>query len=297
MRAVLLTPRRKLALYLGITFFLSWSIGLTFWFAGGEWGSPASQAVVFLFMIPPGFAALAVKGAIAKEPVTADLGLRLTLNRWWLVAWLTPVVVALIATGLGSLMPGAVLDASVQGFLARFPNADPSFAEAVQSFHDETGLPPIARMVPQALVAGITLNAVRGLGEELGWRGLMHHELSLPFWREATVVGVVWGVWYIPLLAQGHWYPGVHPVVAVPIGIAWCVVASAVFLEIRRCSRTVYAPAILYGTFESIGHLPWLTEGPSAAWVGLHGVAGIAALALVLGALIALRRPRTPTEP
>ena len=40
-------------------------------------------------------------------------------------------------------------------------------------------VPPFWIAIVQALIAGITINALAGFGDELGWRGLMLNELRL----------------------------------------------------------------------------------------------------------------------
>ena len=40
------------------------------------------------------------------------------------------------------------------------------------------------------LIAGVTVNAVAGFGEELGWRGFLQKELAfLGFWRSSLLIG------------------------------------------------------------------------------------------------------------
>jgi membrane protease YdiL (CAAX protease family) len=72
-------------------------------------------------------------------------------------------------------------------------------------------LPPIGSLLAQALIVGPTLSAIAGLGEEAGWRGLLHRELSgLGFWRESWLVGLLWGAWHLPLVFEGYGFPN-HP--------------------------------------------------------------------------------------
>jgi len=47
----------------------------------------------------------------------------------------------------------------------------------------------------QGLIAGITINAIAGFGEELGWRGLLQREFSyMGFWKSSAIIGIVWGI-------------------------------------------------------------------------------------------------------
>jgi hypothetical protein len=280
-----MSPRRQIGVYLAITFTVSWTLGIGYPAFGGQWGSPASQAVAILFMMPPAFATLVIKGAILKEPVLETLGLSLSLNRFWLVAWSIPPLVFATSVALGGALPGQELALTVDDFIAHFlPHIPTEEQEGFITEVREYGMHPAIGMVLQAMVAGMTLNAVRGLGEELGWRGLMYREVPGSFYQRALIIGGIWGVWYAPLVAQGFRYEGA-PVAGIPMCIAWCLLAGAVAMEIRHRSGSILPAAILYGTFEGLAKLPPLTRGGDAITMGMYGVPGCIALALVLVAL------------
>jgi hypothetical protein len=53
------------------------------------------------------------------------------------------------------------------------------------------------------------INALFGLGEELGWRGyLLPRLMALGKARAYLLTGVIWGLWHAPLIAIGFGYPG-----------------------------------------------------------------------------------------
>ena len=300
------SPKTKLSLYLGATFVISWMIAFTYMAFGRGFDHPAAQAVVILFMIPPAIVALGVKGALGQDPVISDFALRFNLSRWWLVAWTLPVAVYVLAALFSIMLPGVSLDLSIEHFVGQFPSEGEAFEQFLEETRREAAggiLHPVARMMLQALVTGITINAVRGLSEELGWRGLMHHELtalsrgsstggssfalkgSAPltdpraFWRQSLIIGGVWGLWYMPLFVQGYWYSGA-PWYGAFLGMAWCMAASPLFLLLRLKSNSIFVPAVLYGTFESFVHLPNVVRGGSDAISGIHGAAAVVVLAL-----------------
>ncbi len=48
---------------------------------------------------------------------------------------------------------------------------------------------PFWLAVIQGLVGGVTINAIAGFGEELGWRGLLSKELHpAGFWRSSLLI-------------------------------------------------------------------------------------------------------------
>lgn len=278
------TPRQKVAAYLALTFSLSWSLGIGFAAFGGEWGSPASQAAALLFMTPPAFAALIVKGAILNEPVLSELGLSLSINRWWMVAWLVAPVTFGLSVLMGGSLPGHEFALSVDDFINHFLPQVPAdqhetFIAEVRTYEAH----PAIGMIAQAMVAGMTINAVRGLGEELGWSGLMYQEVRAPLLKKALIIGAIWGIWYAPLVLQGFRYPDAA-LAGVPMCIAWSILFTGVALEIRRLSGSVIPTAIMYGTFEGIAKLPPLTTGGDAITMGLFGLPGTIALGLVFAA-------------
>lgn len=278
--------RRQIGVFLAITFVASWSIAATFFALGHAWEGPMAQAVGMLFMMPPAFAALVVKGPLAKGPVLDHLGLRLRPNRWWLVAWLIPPVILGITLAASAALPGVEVAFGTEAFLDAWRDrlTPEQFAELERDVRG-AGMDPLLRMLIQAMVAGVTINAVVALGEELGWRGLLHHELSLGFWRKSLVIGLIWGVWHAPLIALGHNYPE-HPELGVVVMVGWTVLAAPVFTYVRERSGSVASAGILHGTLNAVTGLPLLaTRGGNDLLVGLTGLAGFAGIAVVLGLL------------
>jgi membrane protease YdiL (CAAX protease family) len=103
-------------------------------------------------------------------------------------------------------------------------------------------------------------------GEEYGWRGyLLPRLLPLGEIRASVLVGVIWGVWHLPLLLAGLNYPGVNVwlaiivftfvTVALSFAYTWFYVASsgsvlvaAVFhASTNQFSDTFWVPPLLSG--------------------------------------------------
>jgi membrane protease YdiL (CAAX protease family) len=88
-------------------------------------------------------------------------------------------------------------------------------------------------------------------GEEYGWRRYLQQQLEcLGRLPAAALIGFVWGVWHVPILATGvHTYP----LTAVGIGLAlsfftlWGIVQS--FAAWR--SNSIWLPAFLHGLVNS----------------------------------------------
>jgi len=114
---------------------------------------------------------------------------------WWLLAWLLPPCVALATFGVGLLLPGVSYSPGMEGFFERFKDLlPPERFEAMRRQAQELPLHPFWLVLLQGLVAGATINALAGFGEELGWRRFLYKELShLGFWRSSVVIGAIWG--------------------------------------------------------------------------------------------------------
>lgn len=283
-------PARALR-FVGITFALSWALlGLT-WAAGLKWGGLVAVAVGVPLMWIPGGVAIALARREQGAGWRDALGLRLRWS-WSLVAApLIPILLALLATGLGFLMPGVSYDPSVDALLSRFAAAlTPEQLAAAKQALDTLPIHPFWLSLPQAAVAGVTVNAAAALGEELGWRGYLDHALgSWGFWPRNLGVGVVWGLWHAPIILQGHNYPS-HPVAGVGLMVLFCVGLAPILGALRARADSVVAAAFGHGAVNASAGLPLLvTAGGSDLTVGATGAAGLIALLLANGVLAALR--------
>jgi uncharacterized protein len=223
---------------LGVTHGLSFSYVAL----GGVWGTPGSYAVANALMLCPGAVALVLQRWVYHEPIRASLGLRFRPNRWFSVAWLLPPGLVLAALGLNLLLPGARYSPDLGGL----PPAMASLRQQVRA----VPAAPMATMLASGLMLGPTLNAIGGLGEELGWRGLLQKELGpLGFWRSSALIGLLWALWHVPTFLAGYGGPdqwlGLMAMVAEVLSLA------PILSYLRVRSGSVVACAILHGTLGS----------------------------------------------
>jgi membrane protease YdiL (CAAX protease family) len=182
---------RRVSLFYVATFALTYALSLGYVLTGGSWGSPSSFAVANVLMLCPAMVAMGLQRRAFREPVVASLGLHFRPSRWFLLSWLFPPLVMIAALAISLLLPGARYSPDMAGLPAEMN----SFKQQVFGM----GQPPIAGMLIIGLVLGPTLNAMGGLGEEIGWRGLLYKELlPLGFWSCSLVTGVLWALWHVP---------------------------------------------------------------------------------------------------
>jgi uncharacterized protein len=272
------------ALFVGWTFLVNWSFAGLFFALGGRWGTPVGIAFGAAYMFVPMLVALLLQKRVYHEPVREPLGISFRLNRWFLVAWLLPLAITLATLGVSLLVPGVEYSPTMQGVFERFVSLLPP--EQMQQFQARmTGTPlgTVALALLGGLFAGVTINAVAGFGEELGWRGFLQKELAfLGFWRSSLLIGFVWGLWHAPLILQGHNYPQ-HPALGVLMMTALCVLLAPIFSYVRVKARSVIAAAVIHGTFNATyGLAIVLVRGGGDLTTGVTGLPGFLVLAVVV---------------
>jgi membrane protease YdiL (CAAX protease family) len=273
---------KRIVLFIVIVFVLSWLLVLLFFILGGVWGKHriATFIVGLALMFMPTISAVLVQKVIYKEPLKEPLGISFRLNFWWLVAWLLPAVIAFATIGISLLMPGMSYSPEMTGFFERFKNTIPA-GQLEQMKAQMSSLPVHIFWITlvEGLLAGVTVNAVAGFGEELGWRGFLLKELShVSFWRASVIIGLIWGIWHAPLILQGHNYPQ-HPVEGIFMMVIFCLLLSPLFTYVRLKSGSVVAAAILHGSLNATSGLAiMVVKGGSDLTTGVTGLAGFIVL-------------------
>jgi membrane protease YdiL (CAAX protease family) len=204
-------------------------------------------------------------------PMLANLLTRLvTRERWdalylrpefrkhwtsWLAAWFLPAILTVLGAAL---------------FFLVFPRFfDTSFTQ-VKTYIAESGqtgpVNPWSVILVQALgsiVISPLIFAVFTFGEEFGWRGyLLPKLLPLGTQRAVLLQGLVWGIWYLPMIAMGYEYGLHYP------GFPW--LGMLVFLLFTISNGTFLAWVMLRG--ESV----W------PAVIGHAAIDGIATISLLV---------------
>lgn len=286
--------RNGLWVYLGVTCAFSWSLWGLLALLGPQTHVAVRLVVMTVSMFGPALGAVVAQRR-AGEAIAEPLGVVMKPNRWWLVAWLWSLALQPLVIAFGLLVPGVEWSPDFGGLLERLGQSLPAdkLAEAKQQLEALPRAGMMALMVGQALIAGISINALAAFGEELGWRGwLSRHFAGLGFWRRSGVIGVLWGLWHAPIILQGHNYPQ-HPVAGVPMMVAFCVLLAPLHELVRLRGGSVWAAAVLHGSVNaSAGFGIILLRGGDDLTVGMTGLAGLAALALVDGALVVVDRVR-----
>ncbi len=242
-----------IALYIVLTFGISWSI----WLVLRAIGVPFTiRAAIGMF--GPALSALLVR--LIRREGFADAGLRLVGRghrggwRMYLAAYIAMPL--LIAAAIGfALLVGMqhwafsenlhLLANGIAKTLAAQGKPLPSGLSA-----DQLALISIISQTALAFTLAILINMIFTFGEEFGWRGYLLPKLApLGGVRAAIIVGVVWGLWHAPvIILNGYNYPG-HPWLGVGMMVIFTTALSMVFTWLRFRSGSVWPPTLAHAAY------------------------------------------------
>jgi len=279
---------KRLAVFLGVTFGLSW----TTWAIAGVITGAVTQGVsasmpmvviVAVSMFFPLVGAFAANVAAPKEQ-RIDLGVRPRIRgngRLYASAWLLPAVLTFIG---GTL------------FFLVFPQLFDGDATQLRSALEASGVPAdqLGLVVMGQLLAAVTvgplINTIPSLGEEVGWRGMLLPLLCerMSERRAAIVSGIIWGLWHAPIIAMGHnygmSYPG-FPVTGILTMVVACTSIGCLLSWLRLRSGSVWPCAVAHGAINAITNAGVLFSTAGATLYGpsaLGLVAGIPTMLLAV---------------
>ena len=232
--------KKRLYIYLGLSFGMAWLIFLIFIFTGQTWtgSSPEMLSLVSLGMLTPAIAHVITR-KITNEGfrLTGEnsmmLGIDLKERKWvfFLLAVILPVVYATLGDVVIWLMcPEAFGEAEVSSFVVI--------------------IYPLL-----AIVQGVVLSFA-ALGEELGWRGYMMPKLiELVGMPKAIIIGgIIWGLWHAPLTCVGHNfgmdYPG-FPYVGIVLMCLFCTALGTVLLYVTIKTNSIWPAAFMHAVNNS----------------------------------------------
>lgn len=286
---------KKLRQFILLTFLISWSVALAAYLLNVQYGSILSFIILaVLFMPGPAYATLILQKLVYRETLTPyGFTLKNLSWRWLLIttvgfAWFivlgTFVVIGILGNRFGVALLGRVdfSEAALLQQVTVFTHG------ALGKLPPHVPIPPVAIFLlslVQGVIAGFTVSLPFTCGEELGWRGLLLRETqSWGFVRSNLFIGVVWGLWHTPIIAQGHNYPG-HPVAGIFMMTLFTTTLSFPMAYCRFKSRTILGPSALHGMLNAIGPLTaFFVVGANPLFGFVAGIAGIAiTLLLTIG--------------
>ena len=235
--------KRQTILFAILVILISWTAAALFYLLNCNLQTTAGFVFATGYMFFPLLSVVIVQ-AIHKEPILKGLGISFKLNRWFVVAWLLPVVFNVAAMFASALFPP-------MRFSTETPILQDALAQMSQSIPDIDAYKLLAITIVSGLSAGITRYALVAFGEEIAWRGwLLKQFEGVTFLKASLIIGVFWGIWHAPLIAMGHNYAQ-HPFIGLGMMIVCCVLLTPVIQYIRVKSKSVITAAIFHGTLNA----------------------------------------------
>lgn len=279
----------KTTLFLTLTFVISFSLVGLYNLFGGQYDNKVSATILAVtYMFIPMICALLVEKLIHKEKLKPNLLISFKINRWFFIAWLITPVMSFGTLGISLLLPDVTYSPEMTGMVNRFEDMlTPEQLEQMKNASETMPIHPIWLALLQGLIAGTTINAIAGFGEELGWRGfLLKSFRDMNFLKASIIIGFIWGVWHSPLILMGHNYPQ-HPEIGVLMMTIWCILLTPLFLYFTVKAESVIAAAIMHGTLNATAGIAIMViDGGNDLTVGITGLAGFISLIVVLFVLI-----------
>ena len=274
----------KTILVLSLIFVISYSMAGLFILFGGKLKTTPGLILSIAYMFTPMLSVLIVEKGIHREKIQQSLRISFRINSWFLVAWLIMPVIGFGAFGISLLFPGIDYAPGMEGIMKQYENIlTPEQLEQMRNSMGTLPVHPVWIALMQGLLAGITVNAIAGFGEELCWRGFLVRQFSrMSFFKASVIIGFIWGIWHAPLILLGHNYPQ-HPQTGVIMMIVWCILLSPLFLYVTLKSRSVIAASVMHGTLNGTAGLSViLIDGGNDLSAGITGLAGFIALFLAI---------------
>lgn len=290
------TDKKRIFIFLGFAFGISWATALIIYLNGGLENSPAitiagaqvNLALVLMatfYMFGPAVANILTRWVTKEGRQNLYLRPQFDNGRWFhfLAAWVLPGVLTIFGMILFFLVFPRYYNADLsilreQMELAGAGNADPWLIVIVQTV--------------QAILIAPLLNALPTFGEEFGWRGYLQPKLMPLGGRKAILlIGVIWGVWHWPVILMGYNFGTAYfgaPFLG-PLAMVWfTIAASALFGWVTIKADNVWPAVIGHGALNGIAALsllfiqgePSTLLGPTP--VGLIGGAGFTLVALII---------------
>jgi membrane protease YdiL (CAAX protease family) len=295
--------KKRLWLFLGFAFGISWLTALVIYLTGGLQNSPTlslggaeiSLAYLLLstaYMFGPAIANILTRLITREGKAGLLLEPKFDHGRgvFWLLAWFLPGVLIIL---------GAVI------FFILFPaHYDPELgvvAQQLEAAGSSTTANPwliVVSQTIQAMLLAPLLNAIPTFGEEFGWRGYLQPKLMPLGGRKAVLLtGVIWGVWHWPVILMGYNYGLDYfgaPFLG-PLAMVWFTASLAViFGWLSLKAQSVWPAVIGHGALNGIAGIGvLLVKGSPSSLLGPVPTGVIGGLAISLFALILLLNPKS----
>lgn len=280
---------RRVLIFLGITFVLTWGLLGYMISTGIAYGSTASTLYLMACMFMPALATVITR-IVTKEGF-GDLLLKPNLKvkkniKYYLLAAYGPIALILLGGALYYLLFPQNFDANFTSVRALIGNAPTNIGTL------------FLLQLAQVLLLGPFINVIPTLGEELGWRGYLLPKLLKQHSAAVSVVatGIIWGLWHAPMIALGHNYGTDYwgyPYTGVLLMTVFCVFFGMLLSYVTLKTGSVIPAAVGHSSLNAAAALPMMMMVPGTSQLLGPGIMGIIAVipTVILGCIL-LRKSR-----
>lgn len=288
------TDNKKFTIYMICSFGIAWVIQIIASIFVRMGNTVVFQLLMMLCMFVPFIATLIaripLKGMGWIPKLKGNIG-------WILVTWFGPVIMTAMGAVLFFLIFPDRLDWN--GSYMATQLGEEVFAEL-----QATGLSiPLLLVISAVQVVTYTplVNGLLGLGEEVGWRGVMYPVLKEKLGRVKGMIagGIIWGAWHWPIMLLAGYEYGMEYWGAPFLGMAlFCLYATVagIFLDVLyEKTKCIWIPAIGHGAINGAGTLPLLllnAEYANQMTVGPAPIGIVAMIPVIVVSVILLASAR-----
>lgn len=307
--------KKRLAVFLAVTFALTWTIHIVVGialgtFAHGENSAPLITVPIAISMFFPLVGALVANRACAPEG-RIDLCFKPRIRGnvpFYLAAWFIPALITLLGCVVFFAVYPHLFDPTLAGYLdsmnASLETAGASAAGDMPSTEQLASLGPalVAATVAFALTLAPFINMIPAFGEEAGWRGMLFPTLCelMPTRAAVVVSGVIWGLWHAPIIAMGHNYgmdyPG-FPWAGILVMIVACTALGVLLCYLRVRTESVWPCALAHGSINAVANIGIVFCAAGQTLAGPSPLGFVAGIPLFALAIVCLAKmPELPEK-
>ncbi|HEY5558020.1 type II CAAX endopeptidase family protein [Acetobacterium sp.] len=272
---------KRLFIFLGLTFVLTWIVEFTLMANGGLSGPYAYIVLAGIMFIPA--LSVVITRLITKEGFK-NFGLKPRFKghiRYYVTAWFAPSLLIVCGALFYFLISPSHFDLTMSNMfqLYRAQGADATQSTLMASF--------LAQVVV-GLLFGPLLNIITTLGEEIGWRGyLLPKLMEMVSGRKAVAIsGAIWGLWHAPVIAMGYNYGfdyAFFPWGGILAMIVFGFFAGSFLSYLAIRTKSVLPAAIAHGSLNGFAAISvWVTIGQTSPFIGPLPVGIIGGFGLIV---------------
>ena len=249
--------KKKFTIYMIFAFGLAWVIQIIASIFSRNGNVAVFQLLLSVCMFMPFLATLIaripLKGMGWIPKLKGNIG-------WILLAWFGPMVLAILGAVIFYIIFPDRLDWS--GSYMAIQMGEEAMAEL-----QATGITvPILTIITivQACSYVPIINGLLGLGEEVGWRGVMYPMLKDKLGRVKGMIlgGVIWGAWHWPIMVLAGYEYGLEywgaPFLGMAMFCLYATVAGIILDVLYEKTKCIWVPSVGHGAINATMGFPVL---------------------------------------